>query len=69
MGWVFVNDPGDLGLIPGRVKPNTRKMVLDTILLNTQKYKVRIKVKVEQSREELRPPLQYGVLGIEKGAF
>ena len=28
------------------------KMVLDTILLNTQHYKVRIKGKVEQSREK-----------------
>ena len=27
-------------------------MVLDTLLLNTQKYKVRIKGKVEQSREK-----------------
>ena len=31
--------------------PKTLKMVLDTSLLNTQKYKVRIKGKVEQSRE------------------
>ena len=29
----------------------TLKMVLDTSLLNTQQYKVRIKGKVEQSRE------------------
>ena len=29
----------------------TLKMVLDTTLLNTQQYKVRIKGKVEQSRE------------------
>ena len=27
-------------------------MVLDTSLLNTQQYKVRIKAKVEQSREK-----------------
>ena len=51
MGWVFANGPGDLGSIPGRVIPKTRKMVLDTALLNTQQYKVRIKGKVEQSRE------------------
>ena len=31
--------------------PKTLKMVLDTSLLNTKKYKVRIKGKVEQSRE------------------
>ena len=48
---MFTNDPGDLGLIPGRVIPKTLKMVLDTSLLNTQQYKVRIKGKVEQSRE------------------
>ena len=34
---------GDLGSIPGRVIPKTLKMVLDTSLLNTQQYKVRIK--------------------------
>ena len=48
---VFHNGPGDLGSIPGRVIPKTLKMVLDTSLLNTQQYKVRIKGKVEQSRE------------------
>ena len=51
VGRVFTNDPGDLGSIPGRVIPKTLKMVLDTSLLNTQHYKVRIKGKVEQSRE------------------
>ena len=35
----------------GHVIPKTQKMVLDTSLLNTQQYKVRIKGKVEQSRE------------------
>ena len=48
---VFANGPGDLGSIPGRVIPKTQKMVLDAPLLNTQHYKVRIKSKVEQSRE------------------
>ena len=43
--------PGDQDSIPGRVIPKTQKMVLDTALLNTQHYKVRIKGKVEQSRE------------------
>ena len=38
--------PGDRGSIP-----KTQKMVLDAALLNTQHYKVRIKDKVEQSRE------------------
>ena len=51
MGRVFVYSPGDLDLIPGRVIPKTLKMVLDTFLLNTQQYKVRIKSKLEQSWE------------------
>ena len=33
--------------ILGRVIPTTLKMILDTSLLNTQQYKVRIKGKVE----------------------
>ena len=48
---VFANGPGDQVSIPGWVIPKTQKMVLDTVLLNTQHYKVRIKGKVEQSRE------------------
>ena len=48
---VFANGPGYLGSIPGRVIPKTLKMVLDNSLFNTQQYKVRIKCKVEQSRE------------------
>ena len=51
---VFVNGPGDLGSILGRIIPKTLKMVLDTSLLNTQQYKVRIKGKVEQYRERSR---------------
>ena len=46
-GRVFANGPVDRGSIPGRVIPKTFKMVLDTFLLNTQQYKVRIKSKVE----------------------
>ena len=52
MGRVFANGPGDLGSILGRVIPKTLKMVLDTSLLNTQQYKVRIEGKVDQSREK-----------------
>ena len=70
MGRAFANDPGELGSIIGRVIPKTLKMVLDTSLLNTQQYKVRIEGKVEQSREKkLRHPLHLGVVAIEKGAF
>ena len=51
VGRVFTNGLGDQGSIPGRVIPKTLEMVLDTSMLNTQQYKVRIKGKVEQSRE------------------
>ena len=51
VGRVFANGPEDLGSIPDLVIPKTLKMVLDTFLLNTQQYKVRIKGKVEQARE------------------
>ena len=44
------NGLGDLGSILRRVIPKTLKMVLDTSLLNTQQYKVRIEGQVEQSR-------------------
>ena len=51
MSRVFTNGLGDRGSVPGQVIPKTQKMVLDVTLLNTQYYKVRIKGKVEQSRE------------------
>ena len=63
---VFANSPGDLGSIPGRVIPKTQKMVLDATLLNTLRYKLRIKSKVKQSRERSSA---LGVVAIEKGAF
>ena len=45
-------------------------MVLDTSLLNSQHYKVRIKGKVEQSRERSSALLYTLVsVAIEKGAF
>ena len=67
---VFTNGLGDLSSIPGRVIPKTKKMVLDAILLKTPHYKVRIKGKVEQSRERISAvPLHLGVVAIEKGAF
>ena len=42
---VFANGPGELGSILGRVISKTLKMVLDSSLLNTQQYKVRLKGK------------------------
>ena len=44
-------------------------MVLDAVLLNTQHYKVRIKGKIEQSREWSSALPYTGVVAIEKGAF
>ena len=64
MGKVFANSPGDLGSIPGSVIPKTLKMVLDTSLLNTQRYKVLSRVKWSNPKH---PPL--GVVAIEKGAL
>ena len=47
--------PRSIGSIPGHVIPKTLKMVFDTSLLNIQQYKVRIKGKVERSREKSKP--------------
>ena len=66
VGRVFANGPGELGSIWGCVIPKTLKMVLDTSLLNTQQYKVRIKGKEEQSRKR---SCALGVVSIEKGTF
>ena len=51
-----MNDPGELGSIPGRIIPETLKMVLDTAILNTQQYKVGIKCNVEKSSEMSSTP-------------
>ncbi len=42
VGRVFANVLGDLGSISSHVIPKTLKIVLDTSLLNTKQYKVRI---------------------------
>ena len=70
MSRMFANGLGDQGSIPGRVIPKTKTMVLDTALISTQHYKVRITGKVEQSRERSSAlPLYLGVVAIEKRAF
>ena len=48
---MFANVLEDWGSIPGWVIPKTQKMVLNATLLNTQHYNIKIKGKVEQSRE------------------
>ena len=69
---MFTNGPGNPSSIPGHVILKTLKMVLDTSLLNTLQYKVRIKGKVEQSRERssiLPYTVVATVVAIEKGAI
>ena len=67
---VLANGPGDRGSIPGRVISKTQKMVSDTSLFNTQHYKVRIKRKVEKSRERTSALLLHvGVEAIQKRLF
>ena len=51
MSRVFANGPGDWSSIPCRVIQKTQKMVLDAALLNSPRYKLRIKGILEQSRE------------------
>ena len=48
---VFASGQRDRNLISSRVIPKIQKMVIDTPLLNTRHYKVRINGKVEQSRK------------------
>ena len=68
MSRVFANSPGDLGSIPGRVIPKSRKMVLDHSLLNTQHYKVRVKWS-NPGNGVVSFLTHLGVIAIEKGAF
>ena len=63
---MFANGPDDLGSIS---RSGHTKMVLDTSLLNTQQYKIRIKGKMEQYRERSSAlPLHLIVVAIEKEA-
>ena len=67
---VFASGPGDWFSIPGQVIPKSQKIVLDTTLLSTQHYKLRIKGKVEQSRKwSSTLPLHLGVVAIKREAF
>ena len=51
VGRMFANGLWDRGSISGQVIPKTQKLVHDATLLNTKHYKVRIKGRVDQSRE------------------
>ena len=59
---VFANVAEDQNSIPVRVILKTKKKVLDTLLLNNQHYKVRIKGKVEPSKEMSSILLFFSVL-------
>ena len=61
------NGLGDWGSIPGGVIPKTKQMVLSAALLSTQHYKMRIKGKVEQSRERSCALLYTSVWELLKG--
>ena len=54
--FTFRQWPGRPGFNPRSSHTKDSKMVLDAALHNTQHYKVRIKGKVEQSREGVAPP-------------
>ena len=51
MSRVFANGLGDRGSISDLFLQKTQKMVHDTALLNSKHYKIRIKIKMGQSRE------------------
>ena len=63
VGRVLANSLGDRRLIQVE---SCLKMVFDASLFNTQHFKVRIKVKVEKSREW---SLDLCVVAVEKGTF
>ena len=66
---VFANDPGDQGSIPGQVIPKIQKMVLDAALLNTQYYKVRIRVKWSNPGNGIAPSTIPWCSGYRKGSL
>ena len=68
MSRVLSNGLGVWVSFTGQVIPRTQKMVLDSTLLNNQHYMLRIKGKVDQSRN-FRPPLHLSEVAIEKGTF
>ena len=57
VGRMLANGPGDRGSITGQVIQKTQKIVRDASLLNTQYYKVRIKVKWRNPEKGVAPSL------------
>ena len=70
MSRVFPSGPEDRGSIPGQVVPKTQKWYLMPPSLTFRIISLRIKGKVERSREwsSALPP-HLGVVAIEKGTF
>ena len=66
---VFAIGPGDLLQSQVESYKRLKKMVLDATLLNTQHYKIRIKVKLSNPGNGVAPSPTLGVVAIEKGAF
>ena len=51
MDIMFFNGLGDRRSLPLRIIPQEEKIIIDTSLLNSQHYKVRIKRKMKQFKE------------------
>ena len=69
MSRMFTSGPGDQVSILGWVIRKTQKVVLDSTLISTQYYKVKIKGEMKQSWERSSSSLHLGVVAIEKGTF
>ena len=66
---VFVNGPGDLGSIPGRVIPKSQKWYLMPPCLTLSIIRYVSRVKGVNPGKRLAPSLPLGVVAIEKGAL
>ena len=65
---VFTSGAEDRGSSPSRVISKAKKMIVDTALLNTQHYKVRIKDK-RSNPEKVVASFSISVVAIEKEDF
>ena len=63
---VFTNGPGDQSSIPGRVIPDTKKILLDAFWFNIHYYKVRNKGKWNNLGKGVTHLLHVGVVDIER---
>ena len=65
----FANGPGDRGSIPGRVIPKTQKYYLITPCLTRNTIRYVSRVKWHTPRKGAAPPLELGVVAIQKVAY